>query len=149
MHLLLTHSRLGQFCRFPGSTRFQIENRNRGSTLLKNRVPASVGSRTDTRFPKPAPAKYPVLGTDSAPIEIPGCLSSNYRAESHRLQSKYPILFDEPPTKCNSSLQRTCEGATHNWCKPQCLCNTLYALCVTELFINWPHNMDTLVMEIC
>ena len=25
---------------------------------------------------------------------------------------KYPILFDGPPTKCNSRLQRTCEGAT-------------------------------------
>ena len=23
----------------------------------------------------------------------------------------------------------------------------LYALCVNELFINWPHNMDTLVIE--
>ena len=36
--------RLGRFQRVPDSTRFQIENWNRGSTLLKNRVPASVGS---------------------------------------------------------------------------------------------------------
>ena len=75
----------------PSSTRFQIENRNRGSTLLKNRVPAIVGSGTETRFPKPPSSKYPVLETDSAPIEIPGY-----------------------PTKCNSRLQQTCEGATHN-----------------------------------
>ena len=31
-----------------GSNRFQIENRNCGSTLLKNQVPASVGSGTET-----------------------------------------------------------------------------------------------------
>ena len=40
--------RLGRFWRVPGSNRFQIENRNCGSTLLKNQVPASVGSGTET-----------------------------------------------------------------------------------------------------
>ena len=44
----------GRFRRVPDSTWFQIENRNRGSTLLKNRVPASVGSGTE-HF------KYPIL----------------------------------------------------------------------------------------
>ena len=84
----ILHTRLG---RFPGSTRFTIENQKCGSTLLKNRVLAStcIGSRTETfKYPipkaglsEPVPAKYPVLGTDSAPIEIPGCLQL-VRAES-------------------------------------------------------------------
>ena len=38
-HDLLLSSRLGQFRRVPDSTQFQIEYRNHGSTLLKNRVP--------------------------------------------------------------------------------------------------------------
>ena len=55
MYIISTmYIRLGRFRRFPGSTRFQIENRNWGFNLLKNRLPASVGSGTETQFPKPA-----------------------------------------------------------------------------------------------
>ena len=56
--------RLGQFRWVPCSTRFQIENWNRGSTLLKNRVAASVGSGSESfKYPIPratAPVKYPI-----------------------------------------------------------------------------------------
>ena len=49
---------------YPIPPRFQIENRNRGSTLLKNRVPASVGSGAERfKYPIPraaAPVKYPL-----------------------------------------------------------------------------------------
>ena len=88
-------TRLGRFRRFPGSTRFQIENRNHSSTLLKNRVPASVGSGTmgsgteTIPFPRAAaPVKYriPKAGSRSR-------LRQNTRFWGPtRLQLKYPVV---------------------------------------------------------
>ena len=78
------------------STRFQIENRNCGSTLLKNRVPASVGSGAES-------FKYPITRAKARVVKYPILRTNN------QLQSKYPIP-DEPMTKCNSRLQGTCKG---------------------------------------
>ena len=67
-HALLI--RLVLFQQVPDSTRFQIENRSRGSTLLKNQVPASGGSGAESfksRFPCRAssPVKYLIQRTNS------------------------------------------------------------------------------------
>ena len=116
-------TRLGQFRQFAGSTRFQIENRNRGSTFLKNRVPRKHRFwNRDLQIPDSQSRLSWFWGPTRLQLKYLVVWAPTLRAESHRLQSKYPILFHEPPTKCNSRLQRTCEGATHNWCKPQCLC---------------------------
>ena len=100
----------GGYLMVPDSTRFQTENRNRGSTLLKNRVSASVGSGAECfkyRNPRAAaPVRY--LIPKATALENYPILRTN-----SRLQSKYPILFDEQPTKCNSRPQWACEGATH------------------------------------
>ena len=81
--------RLGRFRRVPDSTWFQIENRNRGSTLLTKRVPASLSS-----------------GADSFKYLIP-------RAEA-LVKFWGPDSLWWATDKCNSRLQRTCEGAAHN-----------------------------------
>ena len=61
-------------------------------------------------------------------------------------EDQLPALVKISDCTCNSRLQRTC-GMHVDVENKTTMDVHLYALCVTELFINLPHNMDTLVME--
>ena len=140
------HSRLGRFRWVLDSTWFQIENRNLGSALLKNRVPASVGSGADSfKYPIPraaAPVKYPIPRAKALVKyrfwdPTPGfSQNTQFSLMSHRQN----VTLD-----CSelTKVPHTTD-ANRNVCAILCI-SSMHCVSLSCLQINWPHNKDMLL----